>query len=85
MSGDPAVTDGQPYYEDLRPRKRQCRCGDTICTVRPLFGVDRYVHNKIQTPEALSYANELIEAGDWRVSRCGRCGDCVEECKCDGV
>lgn len=84
MSGDPVLTDGgQPYYEDLQPRKRMCRVGDTICTVAPRYGLYLHLHSVIETREACDSANKWIEAGKWRVSRCGRCGLVVEECTCD--
>lgn len=59
--------------------KRWCKCGDTISTVWPLSEYDGvrpnlHLNATCDTPESCAYANELIVAGRWRVSRCGTCG-----------
>lgn len=62
---------------------RWCKLGDTISTVRPLSHAKHYLHVICETPEACAYANELIAAGRWRVSRCGQCENKVEDCVCE--
>lgn len=66
---------------DGKENIRQCRSGDTVCSVRPQDG-SGYLHTIPDTPKAVAYANYLISVGRWRVCRCGDCGAAVEECLC---
>lgn len=83
MSEYDDMTNTQPYWEDLQPRRRQCRIGDTISTVRAVVQPPDHLHVSIQTQEGCDAANLLMQSGGWRVSMCGRCGDFVEDCACD--
>ena len=69
-------------------RQRWCSRGDTISTVRPMSEfagqqAGQHLNAICATPESCAEANDLIAAGRWRVSRCGRCENVVEECQCE--
>lgn len=69
-------------------RQRWCARGDTISTVRPMSDMagsyaHQHLHAICPTLESCAEANELIAAGRWRVSRCGRCENTVEDCQCE--
>jgi hypothetical protein len=62
---------------------RWCNRGDTISTTQPMHGDGSYLHARCVTAESCAMAQELILAGRWRVSRCGRCDELVEQCRCE--
>lgn len=62
---------------------RPVRLGDTIsqdlyCTT----GSTVVLSVAVETPEQVDYANDLVTAGRWRLSRCGQCGHVIDECGC---
>lgn len=61
------------------------RAGEICVACDCRSGVSRWhLHAICDTPEACEEANNLIAIGRWRVSRCGKCGEKVEECGCKG-
>lgn len=83
-----AENDASPAPVDAVVRRRWCSRGDTISTVRPMSEyagkrAGQHLHAICKTPESCAEANDLIAAGRWRVSRCGRCGNAVEDCQCE--
>jgi hypothetical protein len=63
---------------------RFARRGDTIETVRRFSEIpgQRLKMRLNDKDHAVWYANQLIAAGDWRVSRCGQCDKPVGKCQC---
>lgn len=74
--------------EQNQQRKRWCKRGDTVSTIRPQSeesGPFAGLHLQAicDTPKSCAYANVLILKGRWRVSRCGTCDTEVEQCQCE--
>lgn len=77
------MSDSLPAMKPTAAPIRWCNRGDTISTTQPMHGGGRYLHNRCVTAESCAMAQELILTGRWRVSRCGRCDNLVEQCGCE--
>ena len=70
----------------METKTRWCSRRDTISTVTPMtFG--SFAGNKLRvvpvTAEACATANDLIAAGRWEVTDCGKCNLMIADCKCE--
>ena len=72
----------------MSTKTRWASQGDTISTVKPFSQyagqmAGGYLHAVLETPAACAEGNDLIAAGRWQVTRCGKCKQTVDSCQCE--